>query len=128
MLQAPGFECLSFDPFSLQQNGLAASEVDVGGREVIQALVIALMVVVIDERFDLGFEICREEVVVQQDTVLQGLMPTLDLALCLWVIRRPADMTHVPVLQPFGQVAGYVAGAVVRQQSRFVNDIGLIAS
>ena len=93
---------------------MTASKIDIGRREIVQALVIALMVVVIDERFDLGFEICREEVVVQQDTVLQRLMPTLDLALCLWVIRRPADMTHVPVLQPFGQVAGDVAGAVVR--------------
>ena len=32
MLQAPGFERLSFDPFSLQQSGLASPEVDVCGR------------------------------------------------------------------------------------------------
>ena len=41
MQQAPLFDGLSLDPFSLQQDGLAASEVDVGGREIVEALVIA---------------------------------------------------------------------------------------
>ena len=31
MLQAPLFDGRSLDPFSLQQDGLAASKVDVGG-------------------------------------------------------------------------------------------------
>ena len=44
---------------------------------------IALMVVMIDEGFDLGFEITGQEVVFQQDAVLEGLMPPLDLALGL---------------------------------------------
>jgi hypothetical protein len=30
MLQASGFDVVAFDPFSFQQNGLAASEVDIG--------------------------------------------------------------------------------------------------
>ena len=114
-MQAPGFECLAFDPFSLQQNGLPTSEVDVGRCEVVQALVITLMVVMIDERLNLGFKVAWEEVVVQQDAVLQSLMPTLDLALCLRMIGCAADMVHVLVLQPFGQVTGDVAGAVVGQ-------------
>ena len=42
MKQAPGFDSLSFDPFSLLQDGLTAPEVDVGRGEVLQALVIAL--------------------------------------------------------------------------------------
>lgn len=41
MLQAPKFESLSFRPFSLQQDCLATSEVDVGWREIVEALVIA---------------------------------------------------------------------------------------
>ena len=41
MLQGPVFDGLSFDPFSLQQDGLAASEVDVGGSEIVEALMIA---------------------------------------------------------------------------------------
>jgi hypothetical protein len=46
-MQASRFECLSFDPFSLFQNGLIAPEVDVRRCDVVQALV----VVVIDEGF-----------------------------------------------------------------------------
>ena len=38
-----------------------------------------LMVVVIDEGFDLGFKTTWQEVVSPQDSVLQRLMPPLDL-------------------------------------------------
>ena len=54
-------------------------------------------------------------------------MPAFDLALGLWMIWRPARMPHAFVAQPFGQVARDVAGAVVTQQSRLVNDMDLIA-
>jgi len=40
VLQAAVGEGLSFDPFSLRQDGLAPPEVDVGGGEVVDALVI----------------------------------------------------------------------------------------
>ena len=49
MLQAPLFDGFSLDAFSLQQDGLTTPEVDIGGGEIVQALVIAPMVVVIDE-------------------------------------------------------------------------------
>ncbi len=49
MKQAPGFDGFPFDPFSFFQDGLAASEVDVGRGEVLQALVVAAMVVVLDK-------------------------------------------------------------------------------
>jgi len=55
--QAPGFDGFPFDPFSLLQDGLAAPEVDVGRGQVLQALVIAPVVVVIDESVDLLPEI-----------------------------------------------------------------------
>ncbi len=58
-----------------------ASEVYVGGCNVAQALVVALVVVMIDKGLDLGFKIARHEVVSHQDAVLQNLMPPLDLAL-----------------------------------------------
>ena len=56
-MQAPCFEGLSFDPFSLFQNDFVTTEVDIGWRDIVQALVIALVIVVIDEGFDLSFEI-----------------------------------------------------------------------
>ena len=42
-------DCGSFDPFSFEKDGLSAAEVDVGRREIVQALVITAMIVVIDE-------------------------------------------------------------------------------
>ena len=54
MLQAPLFDGLSLDPFSLQQDGLAAPEVDVGGREIVETLMIAHVVVALDEGLDLA--------------------------------------------------------------------------
>ena len=104
-MQASRFERLSFDPFALFQNGFVTAKVDVGGCDVVQALVVALMVVMIDEGSDLGFEIARQEVVFQQDAVLQRLVPTLDLALRLGVIRRTTRVLHALVLQPFSQIA-----------------------
>ena len=81
MLQAPQFDSPSLDSFSLQQDGLASPEVDVGGCEIVEALVIAAMIVALDEGCDLGFEIARQEIVLQQDAVLQCLVPALNLAL-----------------------------------------------
>jgi hypothetical protein len=41
----------------------------------------------IDERLNLRLKGCREEIVFQQDAVLQSFMPSLNLALCLRMIR-----------------------------------------
>src|ERR1700730_14754746 len=79
--QAAIGDCLSFDPFSFNQNGLAPSEVGVGWRQIADAFVIAQVIVVNDEGLDLGFEIARQVIVFEQDTVLERLMPALDLAL-----------------------------------------------
>src|SRR3984893_3225433 len=87
-------DCLSFDPFPFDQNGLAPPEVDVGWRQIADALVIAQVIVVSDEGLDLSFEIPRQVIVLEQDTVLERLMPALDLSLghriCGTYPSRPA--------------------------------------
>ena len=90
MLQAAISDCVSFDPFSFQQDGLGASKVDVSRDEIAQALVIATMVVVIDECVDLGLEVAGQIIVLKQDAVLERLMPALDLAVRLRVAGRAA--------------------------------------
>ena len=74
-------------------------EVNVRGSEVVDALVVSLMIVMIDECLNLRFQVCWEEVVFQQDPVLQGLMPPLDLALSLRMIRCAPDVAHFLVAQ-----------------------------
>jgi len=57
VLQAPMFDGLAFDPFTLFDDGLGSTEVGIGGCYIVQALVIALMVVALDERRDLGLSL-----------------------------------------------------------------------
>jgi len=85
MLQAALFDCLLFDLFPFPQNGFIAPEVDVSGRDVIQALVVSLVVVIVDERADLAFKIAGQVIVFQQNPVLHCLVPAFDLALGLRV-------------------------------------------
>ena len=81
-MQAPRVKSLSFDLFTMLKNCFVTPEVEVIGCKVVDAPVIALVVVVIDERSDLGFKITRQKVVFQQAATLKCLMPTLNLARC----------------------------------------------
>jgi len=69
---------------------------------------IADVVIVLDEGADLPFEISGQVVVVEQDAVLQGLVPALDLSLGLGMIGCPAHMLDAFVLEPLGQIARHV--------------------
>ena len=66
MLQSSVFDGFAFDPFALKQDGLAASEVDIGRRQVLQAFMVAPAIVVIDEAIDVGFEVARQVVVLDR--------------------------------------------------------------
>ena len=55
--------------------------------------------------------------VLQQNAVLQGLVPALDLALGLRVVRGAADMGHALTLEPGGEVGGDIGRAVVAEQA-----------
>ena len=54
VIQAAGFYGLSFDPFSLSQDGLSPSEVDIGTGQIIDTLAIVVLVIVIHEGFNAG--------------------------------------------------------------------------
>ena len=55
MLQASLLDCLFLDLFPFSKNGFGTLEVNVRGSDVVQALVIAVIVVVIDKDTDLLF-------------------------------------------------------------------------
>ena len=119
---------LSFDALSLSEDVVTSAEVDIGRCQVFEALVIALVIIVLDEAPDLHLEITRQEVVLQQDAVLERLMPSLDFALGLRVVRGSANMCHLSVFKPLSQFARDVAGAIVRQQTRPLPSMGLITT
>ena len=97
MKQAPLVDGLSLDALSFFDDGPASAEVDVSRGQIIDALVIALGVVVLDEAVDLSLQGARQIVVFQQDAVLQGLMPALDLTLGLRMVGGTADMRDLPL-------------------------------
>ena len=109
-------------------DGVMMPEVDVGWGEVAEALVVAPVVVSIDEGADLRFQVSGQVVVLQQDAILQGLVSALDLALCLGMVRCAAQVADTPVLEPGRKIAGNVGRAVVAEQSRFVNDPSPVSS
>src|SRR5882757_2379269 len=126
MLQATVCNSGTLDVQAFCEDGLSSPEVDISRSEVVEALVIADVVIVRDEGVDLPFEITGQIVVVQQDAALQGLVPTLNLTLGLRVIRRPTHMQHSLVLEPTGQIASHVRCAIVREKSWPVHDGGAI--
>src|SRR5690606_31593751 len=82
-------------------DGIGPAEVGVGGRHVVQALVVTSVVIMLDEGFDLGLKVTGQEVIFEQDAILEGLMPALDLALGLGMHRSAAHMAHFPGLDIF---------------------------
>ena len=71
MGQSARLDCLAFDLLPHAQDFRPTPAVDVSGREVVQALVIASMIVMIDEVGDGAFEIARKEVVLEQDSAFE---------------------------------------------------------
>ena len=59
------FDSLSLDPFALFDDGRGPAETGSCGRHVVQALEITLVIVVLDEGFDLLLEVAGQEVVFQ---------------------------------------------------------------
>ena len=95
MLQAALLDSLAFNRFALFEDGFDFAEVGVGWRHVVETLVIAPVVVMLDQGADLDVKVAGQEVIFQEDSVLQCLMPALNLALGLgmhrggrtWLIR-----------------------------------------
>ena len=109
MLQSSFLQSLLFDGCSSSQDDFTTPEAHIGGREVRQTLVIPVI-----------------SVVLEQDAILQRLMPSLYLALRHRVIRRAAHVFHLMGFHPLGQFGHDAARAVVWQKSRSGSDGGAI--
>ena len=128
MVQAAFLDGQFLDHFSPFDDGCVAPEVNVGRRDVGEALVVAMVVVMIDEGADLHFQISGQIVVFEQDPVLERLMPALDLALCLRVVWRTPDVVHALGFKPVSKITGDIRRPVIAEQPRFVDDIGVVSS
>ena len=108
MVAAALFDGTALDLLSHFQDVLASPEVDICGRQVVQAFVIASVIVVVDEVGDRTFQITGHVVVFKQQTALQREMPAFDLALGHRMIGRASNMIHAAFREPVGQIAGDV--------------------
>ena len=82
----------------------------------------------IDEGFNLSFEVTWQEVVFKQNAVFQGLLSTFDLALGLRMIRCPRESASCLCRATIGKFARDVAGSVFAVQMRLMDDVALIAT
>lgn len=98
------FERFVLDALTLCEDALGSPEVDIGRGQIVETLMVAGVIVMLDERAYLPFKIAGQVGVVEQDAVLQGLMSALDLPLCLRMRRRTPHMLHGLLLAPFGQI------------------------
>lgn len=117
MLQATVCDGDAFDAPAFCDDLFGSAKVDVGRCDIVDAFMIAGIVIVIDEGIDLAFEIAGQIVVVEQNAVLQGLVPAFDFSLGLRMIRRAADMLHVLVLEPRRQISCNIGCTIVAEQS-----------
>lgn len=87
---------------------------------------VAVVIVVGDEPFDAGVKITWQEVILQQNAVFEGLVPSFYLALGLRVVWSATNVIHTMIIEPVSQFCQDVAGAIIRQLSRLVTDSQLI--
>ncbi len=128
MVQAAILDGQFLDLFPPFDNGSVTPEVGVGRCDVIDALVVAVVIVMIDEDANLVFKVTRQEIVFQQDLVLEGLMPALDLTLGLRVVGSPSNMVHSVIVGPVRQVAGDIRLTVIAEQPGLVKDRRAVAA
>jgi len=95
VVQAVLYDDISFVSFTFEQDGLAASDVDFGQDEIVEALAVSSTIVMLDEGRDLGFEILMEEVVFQQDANPQRLVPAFYFALRLQLSGSAVDLVDL---------------------------------
>ena len=108
----------ALDVPTLRQDGLATAEIDIGRGQLSQALVVAPMVILLDQGRDLGLKLGRQLVILKQDAVLHGLLPSPYLALCLGMGGRAADMLDAVPRKPLGEGVKDAPKPIVRKQSR----------
>jgi hypothetical protein len=85
VVQASGLDGLSLNPFSFQEDGLAAPEVDVGRCQIADGLMATPVVVMIDEGIDLSLEIAGPMAVVAQNAR---------------TLRKPSDYCAAAIASP----------------------------
>ena len=71
MLQASGFERFALEALALGEDGLGPPEVDVGRGQIIEALMVAGVIVMLDEGRDPALKLAGQVIVLEQDWLVR---------------------------------------------------------
>ena len=118
MHQAAVLDGFALDALALEQDGLPPAEIDISRGQVVQAFMVSAMAILLDECLNIGLKRAWQIVVFQQDAVPHGLVPAFDLALCLGMGGRAADLLDAILRQPLGEGVRDEPRPIVRKQSR----------
>lgn len=78
----------------------------------------SLIVVILHQTGDLGFEFTRQEMVLQVHNILHRAVVALDLALSHGMVGGSSGMLDVFVLQKEFKIFGQITGAIIGKQTR----------
>ena len=112
----------SFDTFPPGQDGSLPAEKHIGGRDVLQRLMIPPVMVLLHEVGDRAFYRPRRVVVLEFHHVLQRAMVPFDLPLGHRMVGRAPRVWQPVRVQIRRELLGEVARAVVTEQARSMDD------
>ena len=78
MYQAAVLDGSALDALALQQDGLAPAEIDISRDQVVQAFLVALEIIVLNECPDIGVKRAWQVVIFQQDSLRAEVFAGLD--------------------------------------------------
>src|SRR5215831_489096 len=100
---------------SAHHSGTSTTSISNFAGGLIRSLMVAAVVVVLDELADALFKLSWQIVVFQQDPIFHRAVVSLDLALCDRVVSSAADVADSFVLKPLAKLARHVGWTVVAQ-------------
>ena len=99
VISSPEFHGFTLDDIPHIESFPPPACVDIGRRQVIEWLVVAVIVVVIDKVSDLLFQFTRHVIILQVYNIFQGTVIALYLALCLRIISSVSRQNCIPSKQ-----------------------------
>jgi len=87
---------LFLDLVSFCEHLLGSAKIDIRWGEIVQGLMVALVVVVDHKTGDLGFQLAREEIILQIHNILHGAVVAFNLTLGHRVVGGGVGMLDVP--------------------------------
>jgi hypothetical protein len=98
-MQTSLLQGLFLDLVSFCEHLLGSAKVNIRGSEIVQGLMVALVVVIIHESSDLGFQMYGQKIILQVHDIFHRTVVAFNLALGHRVVGRRTSVVNVPAFQ-----------------------------